>query len=511
MPAKSQEVNYAKVEYTPSPTLFDFHNSKAFVRGVKGPVGSGKSVGMCLEIFQMACRQQPDAHGIRPSRAAIVRNTMPDLKATTMKTWTDWFPPGNPKKNPGTFGEMTGVPPYTHHLKYPLSDGTMVDLEVIFLALDRPEDAKKLLSLEASFIWFNEAKFIQWDIVSNALGRVGRYPSVRRVPCTRKAIIMDTNPPDDESWWYERAVTDCPEGWEFWDQPSGTSAQAENLENLEQPANYKDLSLAERREAGRGYYKTISAGQSQEWIDVFVHGKYGFIKKGQPVFASCWNPDIHVAKAPIKINPRGEIHMGVDCSGRHPAAIFAQRTARGHWQLVHELCITDADGMGAVRFADLLHQEIQLKFRENVIVSPIWGDPAGDNPSQNDDRTYFEILNQALRGKGLRVRSAPNSLRWPSRYEAVEALLTQLVDGQPMLVVSPTCKVAVRGFNGGYMYKQISTAGGTRYDDKPLKNRFSDVQDAIQYLACGVGGLRNKLQTRWPAKRRVPVGTTWAI
>ena len=35
-----------------------------------------------------------------------------------------------------------------------------LDLEVIFLALDRPEDVKKLLSLELTGIWINEAREI---------------------------------------------------------------------------------------------------------------------------------------------------------------------------------------------------------------------------------------------------------------------------------------------------------------------------------------------------------------
>jgi len=460
----------------------------------------------------MACMQAPDANGIRPSRAAVVRNTLPDLKNTTIKTWLDWFPPGNPKKQPGTFGEMTGVPPYTHTLKYPLPDGTEVDFEVVFLALDRPEDERKLLSLEASFIWFNEARYIHREILDASTGRVGRYPSVRRVPCSRKSIILDTNPPDDEHWWYQLAEELKPEGMAFFDQPSGLSPEAENLENLQQPDNYKELTLEERRFAGQGYYKDLVPGKTQEWIDVYVHGKYGFIKKGQPVYASCWNHDLHVAKQPIPIHPTSEITIGVDCSGRHPAAVFLQRTARGHWQQVHELCITEDEGMGAVRYANLLVEEIRRKFPTNVISSPIWGDPAGDNPSQNDDRTYFEILNGALRFSGLRVKAAPNGLRFPSRYEAVERMLSTLIDGQPMYMVSPTCKQTIRGFNGGYMFKQISSSGEMRTDDRPLKNRFADVHDGLQYAACGIGANRGRLPTSRPTAKVIQVDTTaWAI
>jgi hypothetical protein len=32
---------------------------------------------------------------------------------------------------------------------------------------------------------------------------------------------MDTNPPDDDSWYYRVAEKEKPEGWEFFKQPGG--------------------------------------------------------------------------------------------------------------------------------------------------------------------------------------------------------------------------------------------------------------------------------------------------
>ena len=59
---------------------------------IRGPVGSGKSVACCIEIFRRALAQKKSPDGIRRSRVAIVRNTNPQLRTTTMKTWLDWFP-----------------------------------------------------------------------------------------------------------------------------------------------------------------------------------------------------------------------------------------------------------------------------------------------------------------------------------------------------------------------------------------------------------------------------------
>ena len=127
----------ASLNYKPDgDTLKEFLKNKSFFRGIRGPVGSGKSVACCIEIIKTAITQEKSEDGIRKSRWAVIRNTNPQLKTTTIKTWLDWFP----EEDWGTF---TWSVPYTHKIQ----KGD-IDLEVIFLALDRPEDVKKLLSLE---------------------------------------------------------------------------------------------------------------------------------------------------------------------------------------------------------------------------------------------------------------------------------------------------------------------------------------------------------------------------
>ena len=135
-----------------------------------GPIGSGKSVGCCVEIFSRASVMPIANDGIRHSRWAIVRNTQPQLETTTIKTWLSWFPEH-------IFGKMNRKPPFTHLVR--IND---IELEVIFLALDKPEDVKKLLSLEVTGIWFNEAREIEKEILDAASGRVGRYPSDKMKP-----------------------------------------------------------------------------------------------------------------------------------------------------------------------------------------------------------------------------------------------------------------------------------------------------------------------------------------
>ena len=64
--------------------LKTFLKDDTFFRGIRGPVGSGKSVACCIEVFRRAIIQKPNKDGIRKSRWAIIRNTNPQLRTTTI-------------------------------------------------------------------------------------------------------------------------------------------------------------------------------------------------------------------------------------------------------------------------------------------------------------------------------------------------------------------------------------------------------------------------------------------
>jgi len=124
-----------EIRYQASPALWTFHQDDSFVRGVMGPVGSGKSTACCWELFRRLQEQEPGPDGIRRSRWAVVRNTYRELSDTTVKTWLDWF------DDVGDFVNQDMV----HRIKF-----ADVEAELLFRALDRPADVKKLLSHELS-------------------------------------------------------------------------------------------------------------------------------------------------------------------------------------------------------------------------------------------------------------------------------------------------------------------------------------------------------------------------
>ena len=79
----------AGINYVAEFTASKFHRSTAFVRGLFGPIGTGKSVACCMEIIRRAREQEP-YEGVRKTRWAAIRNSYPELKSTTIKTWEEW-------------------------------------------------------------------------------------------------------------------------------------------------------------------------------------------------------------------------------------------------------------------------------------------------------------------------------------------------------------------------------------------------------------------------------------
>ena len=454
-------------------TLKLFMKDDAFLRGLRGPVGSGKSVACCIEIFRRALLQKESDDGIKKSRWAVIRNTNPQLKTTTIKTWLDWFPEDE-------WGSFHWSVPFTHRIR----KGN-VDLEVIFLALDRPEDVKKLLSLELTGVWINEAREIPKSIVDACSMWVGRYPSMRDGGPTWYGVICDTNPPDTEHWWSimsgdsvlpdyisksEAKMLIKPDNWTFYNQPPAMLEVKNKSNEIEDYINNPD------KENGKNltgdYYSNIIRGKTKSWIDVYILNKLGQVSDGKPVYESFVHTT-HVAKGDLAIADGVPIFVGIDF-GLTPACVFAQRL-RGRWIVFDELV---AEDMGIVRFSEIMKQHMAQYLPREFI---IYGDPAGDQRVQTDESTPFQIL----RGRGLNARPAPSN-DVALRLEAVTAVLNRMTDGESGILIDPKCTNLIKGFDGGYHYKRMQVSG-ERYDDRPNKNRFSHIHDAFQYLLLGAG------------------------
>ena len=446
------------------PTLDAYIQNQARRSLICGPLGSGKTNASCWKLFRAICNQAPDRAGIRKSRWGAIRNTFPDLLGTMAKDWLEMF---------GDLGRFvkSGYEVPTHTMVFALDDKTVVNAEVVFMALDRPEHVRKLRGTQLTGALLGEVKELPFAVVEMVDLRVGRYP--QEVEPTWHGIFGDTNAPDTDHWYYRLAEVDKPEGWSFHRQPGGliragakepwvANPLAENIQNL----------------PGRSRYYTDGAqGKSDDWIKVNLANEYGYSIDGKPVYPD-YSDSLHCQT--FETVPAWGLHIGLDF-GLTPAALFCQRTPWGQWRARDELT---TERTGVARFATELKAKIAASFHGVPILS-ITGDPSGNAGQAGDDeeRTVFQLL--AANG----IEALPASTNeFSVRTEAFSAPMRRLIDGKPGFLIHPDCKVTRKGLAGAYHFRRMRIAGDERYRDMPEKNHpYSDACDAGQYAFLGAG------------------------
>ena len=487
-----------KLDFSKSPTVWKFLNDDSFVRGMVGPVGSGKSYACCAEIFKRAIQQKPSKRdGIKYSRFVIVRNSYPMLKTTTLKTWLELFPEH-------IYGAVRHSPPITHHIKLPSREGAAgIDLEVIFLALDQPKDVRKLLSLEVTGGWINEARELPKSIVDGLTHRVGRYPVKEDGGPTWRGVILDTNPCDDDHWIYRLSEKEPPKGrfaWKFFRQPPGVFEAKDVPDEMPEAQGYvfaagkwwKTNDKAENlNNLPVGYYEQLLGGKNIDWIRCYAEGKFTYVQEGKPVWSEYDDASMVDDCQVLDGEP---IQIGLDF-GLTPAAVFAQRTPKGVWNVLHELVTFD---MGLERFCTLLKEDINRFFPKHEL--SIWGDPAGMQRDQIFENTSFDHLKNV---HGLFAKpTATNDFR--TRREALAMPMSRLIDNKPGFRVDRKCVRLRKSLSGGYHFKRVAIgAGQERFRDTPNKNEHSHIGDAAGY--CLLGGGEHRRMTKGNRQQLKPL------
>ena len=443
------------------------------------------------------CEQKPDRMGVRKTRFFAIRNTYPDLLGMTMKDWMELY---------GELGHYKGggMEPPCHKLRFKLKDRSIVQSELIFLALDRPQSIKKLRGSQATGFWLNETKELDKAIVDMADLRHGRYPSKMDGGPTWHGMIGDTNAPDEDHWYYELEQEVKPQGWSFFVQPGGLMREmqvdkegrnrwtgkwipnsgAENLHNL--PADY---------------YTRGQEGKSNDWIAVNLANEFGSVHTGKPIYEQQWSADIHVSDT-IEFVPEAPIEIGLDF-GLSPSAIIGQLSSRGAVNILDELV---AMGMGINQFVKTVLKPHLHRYYGKASSIVYIGDPAGDKRVDTDENTVFKELDDL----GIEAFAA-NSNDPEMRWEAVRWYLEQLRDGKPAFRLHPKCRYIISGFNGGYQFRRLQIGGSVaRYHEAADKNKYSHPHDALQYLCMYYRG-DYEIPTSLFEREETMVEDTWGL
>jgi len=450
------------IEYTAPKTIAAFMQSDAFIRVIIGPVGSGKTTGCIFELLRRSCEQQASPDGIRHTRWAICRQTLSQLKQTVLKDIARWF---------------QGI------ARWKVSESTVyfefgdVKTEWIMLPLETPEDQRRLLSMNLTGIWVSEGIEISYELIGPISARCGRYPSAADGGATWFGIICDTNNGTEGTPW-GNAITDPPADMQVFIQPSGLSAEAENLDYLLQtPETLKYPPGHEiRLKQGRLYYERLARNENDAWVARYVRAELGPDPTGAAVFAGTFRPSFHVVEnlEPIRGVP---LFVGLDF-GRDPWGVIIQTDHRGRILVLEEIPAHDTGLINHIR-TSLRPRLLQPRYQGMPVV--IVGDPAGAIRSQYDELTAFDILKR----EGMVAQPCfTNDI--DTRLRAVEGYLLQQRDGGPAMMLDRSrCPRLIQALNGMYRYSKTSLDVSK---PKPDKNEWSHVADALQYAVLANSG-----------------------
>jgi hypothetical protein len=445
-----------ELNYKAPRVVGQFLRSEAEFKAILGPFGSGKSVGCCIEILRRCILQKKSDDGFRYSRWVVVRNVRQQLKDTTLKTWVQWIKPGIHGK--WKESEMT------FYLEF-----NDVKAEILFRALDTPEDVQKVLSLEITGAWLNECQFIPREIVEGLQGRLKRYPSQDMGGSNYWMLIADTNPPAIDTYWYKvfeglpqeendpNSVVDC----DCYKQASGLSPDADNRENL--PSDY---------------YEKLALGKSKTFVDASVRALYPASQSGKPVYHETFYRERHVSPVPLKIDPLLPVIVGQDW-GLTPAGLWMQMQHDGRIFILRE---TPAFDMGTKRYIRTKFKPMQMAtFPINPIV--VIGDPAGVRRADSDEGTCFKMF------KDEGYIAKPAYTNDPDvRIKVLDTLFSEYPDMQPRILIDPSCKRFIQAMTSKYRYPRKRASIGEEYGDKPEKNEWGHLVEGGQYGAMFLTG-----------------------
>lgn len=472
-------MSYIASNYKAPKTIQEFHDDDSFVRGIVGPFGSSKSTAMCMEILKKGIAMPADSENRRRSKWAIIRATYPELMGTTLETWKKVLPESVLNFKLGN----KEVPNCVIRMKLP--DNTILDIKLEFYALDNPSMVDKLASFEFTGGWINEAREVPFAILGALTGRVGRFPSKMYDKNGVEqefwsGIIMDTNPPDDDHWWYNLAENDKPNGYKFWRQPPALlknddgeyvpNPKAENIENL--PKGYQ-------------YYYNMLAGKDEAWIKIYIQGEYGMVSHGKPVYPM-FSEYIHVSDASINYELGHEVYAGIDY-GFNSAIVFSQ-LIDGELKIINELY---AENISTREFIN----EIVTPYVTNNLseYKIIWvGDPSGASRSNVDGKSsQNEYINNGFDVSPCITNSVS------ARIQAVSSFL----NNKKGMTISPECNVLIKGMRGNYCFERLNVMG-ERFKEKPTKNRYSHLCDALSYVCVMLDTTLNRPKRRHRLTKR---------
>ena len=463
------------------PTARAFHASKAAVRLLRGPIGSGKTTAAVRGVFANMCTTYPNKEGVRRSHILVARETMSQIRTTTMRSWLQSAPLGIK----GIWSASTMTMTY----RFQLPDNTMVHSEVVFKSF--PDDRSilnDLRGMEISGAFLNECATTPLKLITEILSRFGRFPN--DIPQSEKktCMICDTNSFDEnheqyDFWYNTDAARDMAGKFGYkvedfiqtFDYPSGLGDDpegrpAENLHNLEDDFYEK---------------KAILHANDKNFVDVMLRNMFGTLGTGLVCYPS-YDPATHVRA--VSPNTTLKTWIGVD-PGKDCCCVVCQEEAPGTINIIDIYKHHKKTGMQAI--IEDMYAYLREKYPPDVFTKWVVGavDPGGaQSTSMMDDINYLSYFHSAANryGVGKVVPATTNNVA--TRIETVDKYFSRNVSGRPAIIIDKLKTGWLQRACSVYSYKREQTRMvGKRFGDKPDKSPESHIAEALQYALLRPG------------------------
>jgi PBSX family phage terminase large subunit len=391
-----------------------------------GGFGSGKSIVGCWRSIILAM-MYPGNLGI------ICRNTYPELRDTTMRTFFEECPEEIIHK----FNKVENL------LTFKPVKGSGKQSQIIFRSLDNYE---KFRSLEIGYFFIDEASEVKEEAFLTLCGRL-RNPNA-----DDHFGFITSNPSTTRHWMYKRFVEgDCNDSSQY------QIIRAPTSEN--------------RKHLPEGYEDGLREVYDEQWINRYLEGEFGFIVEGQPVY-----PEFKESEntGDLKFDPSYPIMRSWDFGLHHPAVVIAQVIETQGGSRLNVLEEIQGDNKLIEDFSNEVIKHCEDKY--GVAQYKDFCDPAGNQKSDKSPKTSVQIL----RSKGIYPLSSHQNI-----LDGVQILRMMLHrkyrDGKPALIVNRSCTILSEGFIGGYSYPKKYDGSGE--DPNPAKDGYYDhLQDALRYM-----------------------------
>jgi hypothetical protein len=508
-------------------------NGKIIITG-----NTGKSTSASFdEVIYQPKRIKPAKDGIRYSKFAVVRNTIPMLKDTTIKTFLHWFPPA-----------VFGV--YKETQRNYLIKIEDMEIELVFRGLDEEKDVRNLLSLDLTGAWIEETREINNSVFKGVLGRTKRYPSHDIYDKTDPRYYLKPGEwvqwerrkwegfePEKYMHLIERNCLTCAKPFvrelghkcplavgtvlarhlgvdcaEFVSKfsPYITPPQVMLTTNypsrehwlyrdfvgnpIEGYAIYEQDQSENARNLDADYYINLEKDYADrpDLLQTLVRGDWGVTVRGRQVYPE-FDRRVHVSISPLLPERKRQILVGWDNTGISPAISLSYINEIGQWCVFKEFCFSQ------ISIADATEVMIiwtDANLPDGCTYRNI-GDPAGKNRGANM-KSAADYISGKGRDYGRDIKIEDGIQTFKIRRESVAGRLghvdiddkgeiigkkpKMINDDAPAMLIDPSCIRIIDGMEGGYAFPEIGSSGV--FGTEPKKpNSYTDIQDSLQYVA----------------------------